>query len=104
MKGFEMAQPVIENGTFKVITTSTVVRTGPWQMIGLFVSAASATPTVEILNATTSGTATCITVFTPIAGTWYPMPISGASGITVLIGGTVAATLSWQPSPAGSSN
>lgn len=99
-----MPTPVIENGAFKVLTASTVVRTGPFQLLGLFVSAASATPTVEVLNAVTSGTATCITVFTPIAGTWYPMPVSGGTGLTVLIGGTVAATLSWQPSPAGSSN
>lgn len=94
-----MAQPVIENGAFKLLIASTVVRTGPFQLLGLFVSAASATPTVEVLNAVTSGTATCISVFTPIAGTWYPMPVSGGSGITVLIGGTVAATLSWLPSP-----
>lgn len=90
-----MANPVIENGAFKALTASAVVRTGPWQMLGIFVSAASATPTIEVLNAVTSGTATCISVFTPVAGTWYPMPISGATGITVLIGGTVAATLSW---------
>lgn len=94
-----MSAPVIENGIFKLLTASTVVRTGGWQCLGIFVSAASATPTIEVLNAITSGTATCISVFTPIAGTWYPMPISGGTGITVLIGGTVAATLCWLPSP-----
>lgn len=92
-----MSNPVVEYGAFKVITASAVVRTGAASLLGLFVSAASATPTVEVLNAVTSGTATCISVFTPVAATWYPMPISTPTGITVLIGGTVAATLSWAP-------
>lgn len=92
-----MASPVIESGSYKLISASAVVRTGPGMILGLFVSAASATPTVEVLNAVTSGTATCISVFTPVAATWYPMPVTVGTGITVLIGGTVAATLSWQP-------
>lgn len=99
-----MATPVIEQGAYKLLTASTTVRTGPWQMLGLFVSAASATPTVEIYAATTSGTATCVAQFTPVAGTWYPLPVSGAGGLTVAIGGTVNATLSWQPTPAGNTN
>lgn len=90
-----MANPVIENGAFKLLTAGALVRTGPWQMLGLFVSQASATPTVEVYNALTSGTATCIAQFTPVAGTWYSMPVSGAIGLTVALGGTVQGTLSW---------
>lgn len=99
-----MANPVIENGSYKLISASTVVRTGPWQMLGLFVSSASGSPTVEVYNAVTSGTATCVGQFVPTGGTWYPLPVSGATGLTVAIGGTVVSTLSWNPSPAGSSN
>ena len=99
-----MPTPVIENGAFKKITASVVVRTGPAQLVGLFVSSASATPTVEVYGAATSGTATCVPQFTPIAGTWYPMPFSTDVGLTVGIGGTVTGSLSWQPSPAGTSN
>lgn len=103
-KDLNMANAVIENGAYEKLTASAVVRTGPWQMLGLFVSSASSTPTIEILDATTSGTATCVAVFTPVAGTWYPIPVSGGTGLTVLISGTVATTLSWIPMPAGSSN
>lgn len=99
-----MATPVIEQGSYKLLAASTVVRTGPWQMIGLFVSSASGSPTVEFYNGVTSGAATCVAQFTPIAGTWYPLPVSGGTGLTVALGGTVAATLSWNPSPAGTGN
>ena len=93
-----MATPVSEQGSFKVVTASVNVHAGGGHLLGLFVSAASATPTVEVYNATTSATATCIPQFTPIAGTWYPMPISFNPGLTVAIGGTVNATVSWNPS------
>ena len=99
-----MATPVIENGAYKRIAASTVIRTGPGQLLGLFVSSASSTPTIEVLDAVTSGTATAVAVFTPIAGTWYPMPMSFANGVTILIGGTQVTTVAWNPVPAGSSN
>ena len=95
-----MSAPVIETGTPTYINaTNTVVRTGALQLLGLFVSFAASTPTIELYNATTSATATIVPQFTPAGGTWYPLPISLNTGLTIVVGGTVRAVISWNPQP-----
>lgn len=69
---------------------------GAQQLGGIFVSAASATPTITIYDsATTTTTTKLVDVFTPVAGTWYSMPFTVNSGIYVVISGTVSATVAW---------
>ena len=95
-----MAGPVIETGNPTYINAAnTVVRSGALQFLGLFCAYAASTPTIELYNAVTSGTATIVPQFTPAAGTWYPLPISLATGLTIVVGGTVRAVISWNPQP-----
>jgi hypothetical protein len=61
---------------------------------GIFVSAASATPTIAVYDDPANGTATKIVdTFTPVAGTFYPLPFAFAQGLNVVIGGTVSCTV-----------
>jgi hypothetical protein len=63
-------------------------------MLGIFVSAASATPTITLYDsATTTTSDPIVTVFTPVAGTYYPLPASTESGLYMVIGGTVNCTV-----------
>ena len=91
-----MANSVIETGTCKKITVSTVVRTGAWQAIGLFISS-NGSGGIEIYDAVTSGSNTCLPLLVFNTGTFYPLPISGSTGITVFVSGTCNAVLSWLP-------
>ena len=64
------------------------------QMLGIFVSAASATPTITIYDDTGTGTTIKIVdTFTPIPGTWYLLPFYAEHGINIVVGGTVSGTL-----------
>ena len=63
-------------------------------MLGIFVSAASATPTITIYDsATTTTSTTVVSVFTPVSATWYPIPVSVGAGLYIVISGTVSATV-----------
>lgn len=92
-----MGAQVTEGGVPVKFTTSAVMRTGGTNLLGLFVSGASSTPTIEVLNAVTSGTGTAFAVFTPVAGTFYPMPASLATGLTILTSGSVTGTAIFSP-------
>lgn len=88
-----MAQHVMEGGAGVRFTTSTVVRAGAVQLLGIWVSNASSTPTIDLLNAVTSGSGTVVGSFTPIGGTFYPLPINFPTGLTLLCGGSVSGAL-----------
>lgn len=92
-----MGSQVTESGAPVKFTTSSVLRTGATNLLGLFVSSCSATPTIEVLNAVTSGTGTAFSVFTPVAGTFYPMPASFPAGLTILTSGSVTGTAIFSP-------
>lgn len=63
---------------------------------GIFVSAASATPTVTIYDDQATGTGTkIIDTFTPVAGQFYPLPFAFSKGLNVVLGGTVSATVAF---------
>jgi hypothetical protein len=65
-------------------------------LLGIWVSAASATPTITIYNSATTTTADPISaVFTPVASTWYPLPVAFSDGLYIVISGTVGATVSY---------
>jgi L-asparaginase/Glu-tRNA(Gln) amidotransferase subunit D len=65
----------------------------PVTLLGVFVSAASATPTLKLAD--TGGT--IANTFTPTAGTMYWFPCDTIGTLTVTISGTVDATVFYKP-------
>lgn len=83
-------------GGYKQITSSGNVSSRPSNLLGIFVSAATATPTITVYDDAATGTTTKIVdTFTPTSGTWYILPFSTANGINVVLGGTVSATVAF---------
>jgi hypothetical protein len=81
-------------GGYKQITATGNVAPIASDLLGIFVSAASGTPTITVYDsATTTTTAPIVSVFTPVAATYYTIPASASSGIYVVISGTVSATV-----------
>mgnify|MGYP003704934785 CR=1 FL=1 len=81
-------------GGYKVISATGNVAPIAKKMLGIFVSAASSTPTITVYDsATTTTTAKVVDTFTPVAATFYPIPAATGAGIYVVIGGTVSATI-----------
>jgi hypothetical protein len=82
---------------YAYITASTTVKPAAGKLRGIFVSAASSTPTITVYDSfATSTSRTIIGVFTPSAGTFYSFTNEGMyakDGIYVVISGTVAATV-----------
>lgn len=58
---------------------------------GIWVSSASATPTIKVADAQ----GTIANTFTPTGATWYPLPIRCVGTVTVTISGTVDCTLAY---------
>lgn len=58
---------------------------------GIWVSSASATPTIKVADAQ----GTIANTFTPTAATWYPLPFRATGALTVTISGTVDCTLAF---------
>lgn len=92
-----MANPVIESGAYTNLSASALVRTGAGQLMGIFVASASSTPTIKVWDNTSAATTVLVNTFTPIAGTFYPMPGSFKTGLYITIGGTVDCTVFWNP-------
>jgi hypothetical protein len=82
------------------ITATANIKPAAGKLKGIFVSAASSTPTITVYDsATTTTTRTILGVFTPAAATSYLLPLDGAyakDGIYVVIGGTVTATVIYE--------
>lgn len=80
-------------GGYKVISATGNLKSSNGALIGFFVSAASATPTITVYDDAATGTGTpLVSVFTPAASTWYPIPVGFSAGLYVVISGTVSAT------------
>jgi|GraSoiStandDraft_51_1057287.scaffolds.fasta_scaffold507260_1 hypothetical protein len=80
--------------TYKQTITSGNVCKVDGIMGGIFISSASNTPTITVYDDAANGTNTKIVdTFTPVAGTWYPLPFAFSAGLNVVIGGTVSATV-----------
>jgi|SRR5882757_887804 len=61
---------------------------------GIFVSAASATPTITVYDDPAAGTSTkIIDTFIPVASTFYSLPAKYKTGCNVVITGTVSCTI-----------
>jgi len=80
--------------SYKQISASTNCNPASGEMGGIFVSAASATPTITVYDsATTTTTTKIVDTFTPVAATYYPLPTSYDNGLYVVISGTVSCTV-----------
>ena len=89
-----MSVSVVDSGGYVQITGSGNVFKGKCRLLGIFVSAASNTPTITVYD--DAGTGTTIKIadtFTPAAATWYPIPAQAGAGLNVVIGGTVSCTV-----------
>jgi ABC-type nitrate/sulfonate/bicarbonate transport system substrate-binding protein len=85
---------------YTYITASANIKPMAGKLKGIFVSAASSTPTITVYDsAAATTTATILGVFTPAAATSYILPLEGAyakNGIYVVISGTVSATVLYE--------
>ena len=89
-----MSGVALQVGGYKNITATGNVAPIASKLLGIFVSAASSTPTITVYDsATTTTTDTVVATFTPSAGAFYTIPAATESGIYVVIGGTVNATV-----------
>ena len=81
-------------GGYKQVSATGNVSPYPAKIVGIFVSAASSTPTITVYDsATTTTTAKVVDTFTPVAATWYAIPAATSAGVYVVIDGTVSATV-----------
>lgn len=85
----------VENRSSYVQTSaSALIKTGAGRAKGIFVSAASATPTIKLWDNTAASGAVLIETFTPVAGAYYEIPNAEfATGLFLTIGGTVSCTV-----------
>jgi ABC-type nitrate/sulfonate/bicarbonate transport system substrate-binding protein len=85
---------------YTYITATANIKPMAGKLKGIFVSAASGTPTITVYDsAAATTTDTILGVFTPVAATSYILPLEGAyakNGIYVVIAGTVSATVLYE--------
>jgi ABC-type nitrate/sulfonate/bicarbonate transport system substrate-binding protein len=85
---------------YTYITATANIKPMAGKLKGIFVSAASGTPTITVYDsAAATTTDTILGVFTPVAATSYILPLEGAyakNGIYVVISGTVSATVLYE--------
>lgn len=78
------------------VAASALVKTGEGYLTGIFVSAASSTPTITLYDNTAGSGTTLVGVFTPAAATWYNLPFHFLTGLYIVISGTVACSISYE--------
>ena len=81
------------------IEATTLVKSAPAKLKGIFVNAASSTPTITVYDTQTSGTdITVLGVFTPVAATNYTFfdGLNTANGLYVVISGVVKCTVYYE--------
>jgi FtsH-binding integral membrane protein len=85
---------------YTYIEATTQVKNGAGKIKGIFVSAASSTPTITVYDEANGGTTkVLLATFTPAAATFYALGVDGAfanNGLNVAIGGTVKATVIYE--------
>lgn len=91
-----MADFVVTASDYAQVSSSGNINSGQCYLAGIFVSAASTTPTITVFDDAATGTSVpLVAVFTPVAGTWYPLPFKVKNGINIVISGTVQATVGY---------
>ncbi len=94
-----MPQFVQDRFQWTLSSNGNVSITGPGTLGGIFVSAASSTPTLTVQDAASAQAANgnaIVHTFTPSAATWYAMPFGFSSGLQVISGGAVSYTVAWN--------
>ena len=88
------------SSTYKQISATTQVKPAAGKLKGLFVSAASSTPTITVYDSAVSSTSdpVVLATFTPTSNTMHNFfqGLYTNKGIYVVIGGTVSATISYE--------
>lgn len=92
-----MSMQVVDTGTYSNISASTLIRTGPGQLLGIFCASASNTPTIKVWDAVTAAAPILVNTFVPVAATYHKIPANFATGLYVTISGTVDCTVFWNP-------
>lgn len=93
-------QTVIESANpLRTNAANNLVVTGAAALMGIFVATASTVPTITVYDGISASAPATILVqtFTPVAGTFYPMPFFVSRGIFVVLGGAVDCTIGWGP-------
>lgn len=90
---------VYNRGTNYINATSSKAALGaPGKLVSIFVSSASATPTIKLYDSLTATGTTLINTFTPVAGTAYTFPhVRAQTGIYIAISGTVDCMVFFDP-------
>ena len=88
--------PVAGGTDYTNISASTLIKTGDGALVGIFVASASSTPTIKVWDNTSGATTILVNTFTPLAGTWYPLPFHFRTGCYVTISGTIDCTVSFS--------
>ena len=83
---------VSEACSFENISASTLIYTGTGKMLGIFVASTSS-GTIKVWDSTAASGTVVVNTFTPIAGTFYPIPANFTTGIYVTIAGTCDCTV-----------
>jgi hypothetical protein len=78
------------------LTSDTAVVTGAGNLVGIFVASASASPTIKLWDNTAAAGSVLVNTFTPIAGSWYPIPVKFNTGLYVDVGGTLDITVAYN--------
>lgn len=91
-----MSEPVFEVANYRNLSASAKVKDGLGKLMGIFVASASATPTIKVWDNTAASGNVLVNTFTPVAGTFYPIPGYFITGLFVTIGGTVDCTVFYE--------
>ena len=86
-----MSNPVIESTGFTNITSTTTIRTGKGQLLGIF-CASSTGGTVKI----TDGALTVVNTFSPNPSSFHPIPANFNTSLVITITGTTDITVFWN--------
>jgi len=87
------------SSNYAQISATTIIKTQAAKLKGIFVSSASATPTIVVYDAQTATTTVkVIDTFTPVSATNYSFfdGISAEHGLYIVIGGTVSCTVYYE--------
>jgi hypothetical protein len=91
-----LSMPVSGGGEYLNTTASVLVKTGPGDLICIFVASASSSPTIKLWDNTSAATTVLVNTFTPISATYYPLPFNFDTGLFITISGTVDCTVSFN--------
>lgn len=88
---------VLEVGEYANLTSSTMIRAGEGNLLGIFVASASGSPSIKVWDNTSAATTVLVNTFTPAAATFYRIPAHFKTGLYITIGGTVDCTVFVKP-------